>query len=83
MHVHDLAPNEYSVPRLLSDVFATGWLATGKPSPIGEVEPDVLVAVERLVVTQRANPMRGMHECDLCTEARFALFGCIYSEPAT
>ncbi len=70
MYLPDLAQYQYGVPVPLPDVLAVGWLAAGQPFTVGEIEPDLLAAIGRLVVTHRANPVRGVHECDLCAESR-------------
>jgi hypothetical protein len=66
MYSPDLAPYQYGVPSPLNDVLTIGWLAAGRDFAVGGVSAQMMRAIEGLLWSNRVNPARGFHLCELC-----------------
>jgi hypothetical protein len=67
MFYHDLELYRYGLPVPLSDVVTVGWLSKEHGFPTGEIDIDLLRALEKLLYSHRVNPYRGRHVCEFCS----------------
>ena len=73
MYIPDLTPYCYDLPKAFESVVAVGWLSKGKPIQTGKCPEDVLKKLNRLILRERVNPMRGTHRCDFCNQYEIRL----------
>src|SRR6267142_4782726 len=69
MYQRDLTPYRYDIPDPLPDVLAVGWLSRTNGFPHGDVPCEFANALERLLVSNRVNQMRGFHVCEFCKKS--------------
>lgn len=73
MYFPDLSAYTYSMQTSVPDVFNVGWLDRSKHFSKGEVPEQFLDRLKDWYRIGRVNPMRGIHECNLCRAERWPL----------
>ena len=66
MYYRDLGPFKWFNRVPLSDVLTVGWLSLEHQFPTGEPRPDLVLTLEALLSSHRANLARGYHSCEFC-----------------
>jgi hypothetical protein len=66
MYFPDLEAYCYDVPAPLHDVVTVGWLSKDHEYARGDASAETLEAIEALIGSHQAHPMRGYHVCEFC-----------------
>jgi len=66
MYLKDSEPYRYGLVNRLEDVLAVGWLSKANPFPRGDSLPEFVRALEKMLMSNRVNQMKGHHVCEFC-----------------